>query len=112
MKDALWFRTANKNYQRMDDDLFAYVAPFKNRIEDDYVSFYKDGWSYFVFINDGTGTFGTFISPKGDTLYDDPIDAMKAADVEIDEAFTRLATGDENDTLEDVQAEASSDRRV
>ena len=80
-----WFRTVNKNYQRMDDDLFAYVAQRTNIIESERAGFYKEGWSYFVFINDGTGTFGTFISPKGDTLYDDPIDAMKAADVEIDE---------------------------
>ena len=107
-----WFRTASNNYQRMDDDLFAYVAPFKNRIEDDYVSFYKDGWSYFVFINDGTGTFGTYIGPM-DKVYDDPINAMKAADAAIDEASSiKLVIGDGYDTLENVQEKASSDRCV
>ena len=100
-----WFRTA-KQELRMDD-LFAYIAQRTNIIESERAGFYKEGWSYFVFINDGTGTFGTYISPYGHKLYDDPIDAMKAADFAIDKTYTRLATGDQDDNVENVQEETS-----
>ena len=106
-----WFITENNNWQRMDDDLFAYVAPVIKRIETEHLLFYKDSWSYFVFINNVIGTFGTYIGPT-DKVYDDPGDAMKAADAAIANAFSRLAIGDEDDTLEDVQTEAGYDRRV